>query len=885
MPATNDRRAPAMTQQRRDGLRAKFDDVRVIFIDEISMLPSWMLSIINQILQDLYGDRFRRLGVDVPLFAGIHIILAGHFLQLPAVGAPNLMQAAIATPERDVDSHLGAGHIFRQFQRFSLTIPQRSSNDLSLGTFLSRCEDPLRYPRPFAMGILQPTCPNCALPEDVNRPAMVSQRQFRRRTTPRDHPPPAPNENNFDVCPSNCPHRCQHLKVLSREDVLSDPSWRRCYFTSPMNTSCDTWTRARLHDYAQRGETVLRWRLLPSASSAAVSELLNEEVEHIFGLWGYYLYQGPVCMTYNVNVPAGIGHHSEGRLVGIALEDDSIQEVNAIIHARQQSGARGGGMITLSKPPIAVLVRVTSLQDSSQASDIPTSAFVPRRDAREPPVITLSQGSAMADQNTAARKVRVSLGDMPSAVALDPALRSGSIAGRRRGTQQLTVDMIGTGYRLNFASTVHGLQGATVRGKLIADLNPNPAQRSSITVSGAYVTLSRVQTFDDIRVAPWQNGYGHLQALEHSRDYVLWEQCYDSEGRFNIERLPFHFPGANEPASGHRNVTPDGEASGRNNESVEAAPAIPTIANPEGGRQVQRTPTTPRHVSFQPVHQMLQPHAQPLTGPSSRTRNSSAGGRMQTSLRTTVTSSATPDANISRTSTVTPARRSRSAGGRMQSSARATSSAILGASLSRTSPITSPARPSGRGRNATGRIPSTSSRVGEASRQRPTLLSATAITYSKVYVPFLLQVLYPTRHPTPHDIPVINAINTILQQNDQIQTLYNEMGPDNDLTWNTLVELVRERLRGMIGEDMFIWVRDNLVANATYIEAIPQEILLGNLTRAGSLSLNSRYRDVAGRIQHSINDHHHGQNTLLDVSTLLDMACQRLALENPLLLR
>lgn len=46
----------------------------------------------------------------------------------------------------------------------------------------------------------------------------------------------------------------------------------------------------------------------------------------------------------------------------------------------------------------------------------------------EPPVITLPQGSTLSEHNVSAMKVRVSLGEMPSAVELDPALRSGSMA-------------------------------------------------------------------------------------------------------------------------------------------------------------------------------------------------------------------------------------------------------------------------------------------------------------------------------------------------------------------------------------------------------------------------------------------------------------------------
>jgi hypothetical protein len=612
-----------------------------------------------------------------------------------------------------------------------------------------------------------------------------------------------------------------------------------------MNSSCDSWTHARLDDYAERGEIVLRWRLLPASSSSAVAELLNEEVDRIDGLWGFYMNKAPVCMTYNVNVPAGIGHHSEGRLVGIALQEDTLQEINDVITTRQQNGVRGGSIITLSKPPIAVFVQVSLVHN--QASHVPTSGFLPRREAREPPVISMPQGTTLADRNVSAKKVRVSLGDMPSIASLDPALTSGSIAGRRRRTQQLTVDVIGTGYRMNFASTVHGLQGATVRGKLIADLNPNPAQRSSITVSGAYVTLSRVQTFEDIRVVPWQNGYSHLQALEHSPDYVMWEQCYDADGHFDIQRLQ-----RNDTVR-RRGDAISGDASIRNAAAIpqpmltartesgavaRATPTTPTTAvdipqpmltaRTESGAVARATPTTPRtprHVSFRPLHHSFQIPA--LTG-LSRNRSCNATGRTQSSLRT--------PGNLSATATVAPA------------------------------PTVSPSQPLHTSQGSGGGTQS-SSRVNESSSLR----SAAMITYSKAYVPFLLQVFYPARRATGNQGHVIDAINGVLDQDVMRETLNTD-----NFNWNALVEQVRGHLIDMLGQETFDWIRATLVPPDEYIEAIPQEILLGNLFRADELSLQSGFRVVADRIQQSIDNRGDGRNPLLDISILLDAACQSL---------
>lgn len=109
-----------------------------------------------------------------------------------------------------------------------------------------------------------------------------------------------------------------------------------------------------------------------------------------------------------------------------------------------------------------------------------------------------------------------------------------------------------------------------------------------------------------------------------------------------------------------------------------------------------------------------------------------------------------------------------------------------------------------------------------------------------------------------------------------IQSL-NEQG--YDLNWNALIGQVRWQLRDMNGKEMFSWVRETLVPPEEYIEAIPQKGLLGNLFRVDGLSLHSGFREVAERIQQSVDNRGDQQNPLRDVSMVLDMACQVLPFE------
>lgn len=144
----------------------------------------------------------------------------------------------------------------------------------------------------------------------------------------------------------------------------------------------------------------------------------------------------PSTISYNMNVTAGIRHHSEGHLVWRGLAKETIQEVNAIAAHRQQS--RTAGIIILLRLPVSGFVRMTSLCGHPQSHNIPTSGFIPRREANEPRVITLPQGKTLLDQRARQRHEIVSLGTIPSALAIDATLPGGTIRQQRRRSQVLT---------------------------------------------------------------------------------------------------------------------------------------------------------------------------------------------------------------------------------------------------------------------------------------------------------------------------------------------------------------------------------------------------------------------------------------------------------------
>ena len=132
--------------QRMQQLRSRIPDtVRVLVIDEISMLDAPMLPMISTILCHIRGN-------SLP-FGGLCVLLVGDFFQLPPVGV-SLLDAALpklgvpSSPDDGGDANAGivhctthglavqhAGALFRQFRRFEL---QPHANGRSQDARLSR---------------------------------------------------------------------------------------------------------------------------------------------------------------------------------------------------------------------------------------------------------------------------------------------------------------------------------------------------------------------------------------------------------------------------------------------------------------------------------------------------------------------------------------------------------------------------------------------------------------------------------------------------------------------------------------------------------------------------------------------------------------------------
>ena len=222
-----------LSREQYTAMKLKYRNMRILIIDEISMLNATFLSLISERLQELFNNNSP--------FGGINVILIGDFLQLPPVGKWLIEEAMV--------HHSLDGLLFRMFRLSILNQQMRAAEDIVHTTLLQRLSDPIRYPKPLdGLDLFCATCIHCA------------NSTGGRHTVPVDH------QMNSPTCPDICPHRCTHLKVLSAADITHDTAWINATIVTPTNAAVNRINLQRLVAYAKRsGQPVIRW-LLPSCS-------------------------------------------------------------------------------------------------------------------------------------------------------------------------------------------------------------------------------------------------------------------------------------------------------------------------------------------------------------------------------------------------------------------------------------------------------------------------------------------------------------------------------------------------------------------------------------------------------------------------------------------
>ena len=467
-------------------LAARFQTAQLIILDEISMIPAPLLSLISQRLQELMNNQLP--------FGGLNILMLGDFQQLDPVGGRSLMSAALdySTSLFKLGDDLlysDAGKLFRQFTLNILTEQQRSVDPYHTG--MLRLLSDTNKTHPISSSILSSICHHCM--SDIGN----------RLPNPNDH------QSGHSNCPHRCPHRCQHLKELTQADVTQDSSWLHATMVSPLNCTVDAWTMEALKLFATRtGQPIIRW-LLPdfSKKSAGSSKFMSNPIlrlgiEENSTLWGYYVKDAPVIFGINLNTLIGIANGSQGvlhSLVGVSEDDINL-------YNRGQPGT----IITLSTPPLAVNVKVMGLKHK----DWIRKEIQKQQDGEDPIVSLLVNGNPSFK-----KELEVEIG--------------------KDGDGALKLKVLYPGYDLAFASTVHKVQGDTIN-KIIVDLNKNPSSGAMLDLPCLYVLLSRVKRACDLRVVPWIPSLGkdHLLRLQPNITYTRFMKSFDVSGRFNPANIP-----------------------------------------------------------------------------------------------------------------------------------------------------------------------------------------------------------------------------------------------------------------------------------------------------------------------------------------------------------
>jgi ATP-dependent DNA helicase PIF1 len=143
----SDNRVVPLSGDAKHSLEMKMKDVRVIFIDEMSMIPPWILAKIDERLKSIHGN-------ELP-FGGVIIYLIGDLCQLPPVMAPSFFKqfkkptTADAAGRELFKNHFLNVYVLTQNQRQSdskqasfrealLNLTRGKNHDQVLGTLNSR---------------------------------------------------------------------------------------------------------------------------------------------------------------------------------------------------------------------------------------------------------------------------------------------------------------------------------------------------------------------------------------------------------------------------------------------------------------------------------------------------------------------------------------------------------------------------------------------------------------------------------------------------------------------------------------------------------------------------------------------------------------------------
>ena len=286
--------------------------LKVVVVDEVSMLPSTFLCLLDSRLRSIYNPN--------DLFGGISILLLGDFVQLPVTAGRSLFQVMYGVV---TTNDAKARALFSNFQVVELDQQMRAGNcAVQQGRLKQFRQLPNEYP------------------------------EGSRWTTMHDRYQPM----NADIV-----HAI--TTELTKEDIIHDPNWSiksTCLTTSNFDRSIINASTAKIYGMKQQ-TIVLRWkRQLKRELPIAIKELLYNEDIHP-ELFGYFVQGGraQILDNGNGNVSFGVANGTPCTMVAVAWNDvdEQFNMTEFIANACHQNN-----VIDIPKPPDFIIVEV-NVQD------------------------------------------------------------------------------------------------------------------------------------------------------------------------------------------------------------------------------------------------------------------------------------------------------------------------------------------------------------------------------------------------------------------------------------------------------------------------------------------------------------------------------------------
>ena len=302
-------------------------------------------------------------------------------------------------------------------------------------------------------------------------------------------------------------------RQLTSADFRQVPEWLWTSCIGTSNAEGEQTNHAQVFRFGRYfGEAVVRWRrFIKKGLSVQVLDpsVINELYQENTGLWGYFVRGAPGYVNANVNPEKKIGNGTYVRFHSLVLSDSESEESRHRVQSQldQPDGLRPP-CITLEEPPHAINVEVRVKTSDWPEGQTCCLFRVDHDDGTSTVVIPMEVSRETA-------KVDIGFGPWGGARKVEATTHN--------------VDV-------GFGVTFHKTQGKTM-SKVIVDLNERRF-KPPVTLSGAYVALTRVTKGDDMRIMPLHPGKNldYLKKLKRDTELAAWLQGFNDAGVWERDR-------------------------------------------------------------------------------------------------------------------------------------------------------------------------------------------------------------------------------------------------------------------------------------------------------------------------------------------------------------